>query len=181
MANDDEILVANLKDALQQTQRYVLYGILSAALLVLLSLDAPRLISVGQQAEVPIAGKVDPTAAAIIFTVGYLAFGILASLALARIRKIAAVITDARIVNAVLTHFCLPTIDNRAIRVAAALLAPVVLLTGYLLEKHRASAAIDALGLTLGLAALATPYVVLAYRLLKPPIGAASTTAAGQG
>jgi len=171
MANIDDILIGNLKDALQQAQRYLISGIVSAALLVVLSMDAPELIALEQKVDIPTVGKVAPGPAAIILWFAYIIFGFLANSTLGRIKKIALAITEVQMMDAALTYFSLITIDNVIMRVGTMLLAPVLIMIAYLVEQYRSANPIDvatAFMIILGFVLVAVPYIPLAVKLRKP-------------
>lgn len=171
MPNIDDILVNNLRDALQQAQRYIISGITSAALFLLLTSQAPELLRSKQPFDLPTLGEVAPGPAAIILMLAYLAFGLLANSVIGRIRTIEAEINDVRIVKAALTQFSVVTIENRVIRWGAVLLPPLLLLVGYLIEHSRSETPVNVFTIV-GFAVIAGPYLVLAYRLRKPIKGA---------
>jgi hypothetical protein len=164
----DDILVDNLKDALSQAQRLILWGVGSAALLLFLSVDAPDLIRQEESVSVPVVGAAAPMRAALIFWLAYFAFGISAYLAIGRIRKTISEIDDKRAVEAVLQRLTLVTVDSRLLRVGAALLAPLLILAGYLLEHGRSTVPVDLLTTLSGFVVVFLPYLAVAVLLWKP-------------
>ena len=172
MPTKDDILLRNLDDALQQAQRYLWLGVVSAALFVVLSMRAPGLIANNQEVEVPVVGKAAPGTAAVVFFLGFLAFPVLASLAIARIRRIASSISDRQIVDAALTRFSILTLDSTLLRVISALIAPLLILSGYGLEQLRGAERLDALKVVVGFPFISAPYLLLASGLVRPFVNA---------
>ena len=168
MPSKDDILVSNLRDALQQAQRYIVSGITSAALFLLLVSQAPGLLTSGRPFDLPTLGAVPPGSAAIVLVLVYLAFGLLANSAIGRIRTIGLKIDDPQLVAAALTQFSVITTENPIIRWGAALLPPLLFLVGYLDELHRATETHFNGSTIVGLAVVAGPYLVVAYHLRKP-------------
>jgi hypothetical protein len=168
MADKADILVDNLKGALQQTQRYIFAGALSAALFLLVDKDAPELIRSGDRADVPYLGKVPPGIAAIALYFAYIAFSLLAALAIRRIRKIVAEIRNKEIVGAVLTQFSVLTLESRPLRIMIVLIAPVLMLVSLFIEL--AGGARPSLGaIIIGVPLLIfSPYLFLLYQVVKP-------------
>jgi hypothetical protein len=167
MADKNDIWVGNLQVALQQAQRYIFAGTLSMALFFLLDQDAPELLRSGDKVDIPHLGKVTPGIAAIVLFSAYFIFGLLANSAMRRIRKIASKIHDKEILDAVLAHFSIVTVESKFIRIIAALLAPALLAVGLFIEWSR-GATPSPLAILVGLPLLSLPYLFLLYQLLKP-------------
>src|SRR6266850_3189834 len=168
MPSADDILANNLGDALGQAQKFVFSGIVSAALLVLLSFDSPELISLKQKIKVERFGEVAPGMAAIILWLTYLISGFLANAAITRITDITSRINSDEMTKAMLTRFSIVTLESATLRVSAALLAPVLLLISYTVEQARGAIPPTVIIAALGILAISAPYVVLAFRLVKP-------------
>ena len=167
MADKNDIWVGNLREALQQAQRYIFAGTLSMALFVLMDKDAPELLRSGDKVDVPLLGKVTPGIAAIVLFSAYFVFGLLANSAMRRIRTIASKIQDEDLLRPVLTHFSIVTVESKVIRILTALLAPALLAVGFFIEWSRG--ATPSWGAVIvGLPLLSSPYLFLLYELLKP-------------
>ena len=169
MANKDDILIHNLRDALQQAQRYILWGILCSLLALLLSIDAPQLTVSGGKVDLPHVGTINPGSAAMILMVAYFVLGLLANSAISQIRKIITMIDKEFIAHYTLTYLSVVTISNGFIRLGAILLPPVLLVATLVVEYVRGA------DLTpwsiVGILVFASPYIFLAYRLKKPIAG----------
>lgn len=173
MASTDDILVNNLSDALQQAQRYLLFGVTSAALLLVLTIENVVLHDSESKIQVPSIGAVNPELAVICFVVGYLAFGILANSACGRAFHVAQLIQDPKVAEAAMLRYSFATAESRMVRVGTALLPPFLILVGYLVEVYRSDASFrfsDRVAYQiLGYLFLCAPYLTLAMRLVSQP------------
>lgn len=166
IADRNDILVSNLRDALQQAQRCIFAGILSAALFVLVDNEAPELLRSGDRVEIPYLGKVTSGLAAIALFAGYFVFGLLANSAIGRIRKIVAEIQSNEIATAALLQFSIVTVESTTIRAITVLLAPALMGACVFIERSR-GATQSVAGLTLGIALLCSPYLFLLCHPIK--------------
>lgn len=166
MANKDDILVHNLRDALRQAQQYILSGIVSALLALLVSIDAPNLVETGERVGVPFLGNLNPGPAAIILMFAYFVFGLLANSSISQIKKIIKIMNDESTADIALTYLSIVTIKSTFVRLGAILLPPL-LLSAALAVKHFGGGSSSHWPIYSVLLWM-SPYLVLAYRLLKP-------------
>jgi hypothetical protein len=167
IADQNDILVSNLRDALQQAQRYIFAGILSAGLFVVIDQEGPELLRSGERVDIPYLGKVTSGLAGIALFSAYFIFGLLANSAIGRIKKIVLKIHDDEVATAALTQFSIVTVESRTIRIITVLLAPALMGVCLLIERSR-GATQSLAGLTLGVVLLCSPYLFLLCRVINP-------------
>lgn len=168
MADREEILVKNIHNALDQAQRFVIVGIVSAGLSALISNNAPDLLKTGEKVEVPFFAKVSPGIAFLILFPAFIFSACFAYSAITRARKIIAEISDKEIANAALTHFSLFSMESVALRVLAVLLAPGIIFVALLVERSRMPEPMSIPVLLVGAAVYFLPYYFLLYQAIIP-------------
>jgi hypothetical protein len=166
MVDREEILVDNLQNALEQAQKYVIAGILSAGLCVLVDNDA--LMKTGEKVDVPFIGKVSSEIAFFILFVAFFFSGCFAVSATRRARKIISKISDKKIVNAALTYFSILTIENIILRVLAVLLAPGLIFGSLLIDQYRSEVRLSWHTIFFGALLYFLPYIFLLYQAITP-------------
>ena len=125
MADQQDILVKNLQNALDQAQRYLIAGILSTGLWILID----NTLLEGEKADIPFIGKVAPELGVLILIFAIFFSACFAVSAMRRARKIISQISDKEVVNAALTHFTILTIESRTLRILAVLLPGLMFCT----------------------------------------------------
>jgi uncharacterized membrane protein len=167
MPDKNDILVKTLQDALQQAQKYIIAGILSAALFILVDNKAPELLRSGDRVDIPQLGKVPSGVAAIVLFSGYFVFCFLAISVIRRIRKIASQIDNKEIRSAALTQFSIVTVESRLLRIITVLIAPALLSASIFIERSR-GATPSLLAIIVAFPLLFLPYLFLLYQVLTP-------------
>ena len=161
MAQPEDALAENLKEALKQAHRHLVFA--TSAALFLLLLAANQTASDITFFQV----KADPGLARILVAVAYFGSGYLAWMAISRARRIMWRLREAaELREAVLTYPSIPTIINALVRLIA-LLLPVFLFLAGTIPFLDLSQKADR-GLLLIIVLLSAPYFVLAYQLRYP-------------
>lgn len=167
MTTVTELLLANLEDALKQTQRYLLAGALAAGLLFSVTLDVPRLTETSERVELPAIGALDPAMATYALMIAYVVLGVLAAAALRHAQRLAASIDNRDLAHAALRRLSIATTRSRTVRLGSVLLAPALFVAGYLVEKQRLDTPVSG-NVILGLVVLSLPYLWLLLQLWNP-------------
>ncbi|NKQ35074.1 MAG: acetylxylan esterase [Chloroflexi bacterium] len=160
----EDILVENLRTALDRIQGYMVWGIGSALFLVLLVEATPRLVETGERVELPggFLGTNPQLAGAVVLTV-YWVSGFMASYTLSRAERIVEKLRSSpKILDAALTYPSIATTRIHAPRIGAALLPAVLFFIAYVIEGGGWPESFYSL---LGLFFLVVPYVTLAFQL----------------
>ena len=172
MASPEDILVANLRHALDRSQRYLTLGLGSSVFMLLLIVAAAR---AGDE-PMPVidlpSGLPDasPIIAASLMLSVYWVSGALSSYMVARAKRIEALLqTYPELHAAALTYPSIATIRVPGPRLLATLLPALLVLTGYGVESITQDTGSLSEPVTyLGLALLVAPYLTLAFELRHP-------------
>jgi Trk-type K+ transport system membrane component len=173
MATSEDLMAKNAVDALDVSQRYLLLGMASAALLALVTLDTPRLMATRERVDIPSVGKLDLDLATLLLWLGYIGFGVLANSALSRAKECAAGLADTELGVACLSHFTLLTSSSRFIRLTSTLLPALLFIACYVIEAQRHPRLFDLqrVGyLVIGFLVLLAPYLRLATSVYDRPL-----------
>ena len=122
-------LVENLKEAIRLLQRYLVSSLMAAGAFAALAWAPVDVVQVEMQLPVPISRG----AALLLFGAVYVVTGLLASLTLARAKRIRLLLsqsTDALLIEAVLMYPSIPTIKVHGPRVGLSLLPLVFIVAG---------------------------------------------------
>ena len=171
MPDPKDILVENLRDTVRQIQRYMVVGIGSAFLSIAIARRGPELWASGQNFYLPIlCVEVDPGLAGITLIVAHVIFGSMAVSATSRVGRIAKEIGDKKLVNAALMYPSIATAQFSVLRIGSAMLPPLLILAGYLVEQVRGETTFEVAAFV-GFLVISVPYFILAYRLRTPSFG----------
>ena len=122
-------LVENLKEAIRLLQRYLVSSLMAAGAFAALAWAPVDVVQVEVQLPVPIARG----AALLLLGAVYFVAGLLASLTLARAKRISLLLrqsTDPLLIEAVLMYPSIPTMKVHGPRVGLSLLPPVLIVAG---------------------------------------------------
>ena len=122
-------LVENLKEAIRLLQRYLVSSLMAAGAFAALAWAPVDVVQVEMQLPVPISRG----AALLLLGAVYFVTGLLASLTLARAKRICLLLrqsTDSLLIEAVLMYPSIPTMKVHGPRVGLSLLPPVLLVAG---------------------------------------------------
>ena len=122
-------LVENLKEAIRLVQRYLVSSLMAAGAFAALAWAPVEVVQVEMQLPVPISRG----AALLLLGAVYFVTGLLASLTLARAKRICLLLTqstDLLLVKAVLMYPSVPTMKAHGLRVGLSLLPPVFVVAG---------------------------------------------------
>jgi hypothetical protein len=161
-----DVLAENLKEALKQAHRHLVFA--TSAALFLLLLAAGEAPPTGLKGIPILEVEVDPGLARIIAAVAYFVSGYLALFAVFRARRIMWRLREwPELREAVLMYPSIPTTILRLFRMAA-LLLPVLLFLAATVPSTFKMEAQDARGWLLAILLLSAPYVVLMRKLWYP-------------
>jgi hypothetical protein len=122
-------LVENLKEAIRLLQRYLVSSLMAAGAFAALAWAPVDVVQVEMQLPVPISRG----AALLLLGAVYFVTGLLASLTLARAKRICLLLrqsTDPLLIEAVLMYPSIPTMKVHGPRVGLSLLPPVLVVAG---------------------------------------------------
>lgn len=170
MASAEDVLAENLKEALKQAHRHIVFAT-SAALFLLLLVAGQWDAAATKQVRVPlIDADVEGGLARIVVSVAYFVSGCLANLAVWRARKIMWRLRNSpSLREAVLTYPSIPTITRTGFRITA-LLFPIMLFFAATLPFVSVLPRNSAQGLVFTVVLLSVPYLAL-IALLWYPLG----------
>ncbi|PKB83198.1 MAG: hypothetical protein BZY88_02575 [SAR202 cluster bacterium Io17-Chloro-G9] len=168
----DDLLLDNLKEALQTIQRYMLIGLASAGGILTLAASSPKEVSItGLPAPVPWIVAIS------IFSGAYWAVGFLSYLTVKRVNEIvkqfgsredrSEAVERAQVLLAALTYPSMLTFRASLPRVGMSVIPPILAVAGFAIAFEKEL--LDILPI-LGMLLLAIPYVFLAWEL-QDPIG----------